>query len=115
MYSADGVDFSIDIQYLKKDKTIKYLYFTVIPYNAVGDKVTSSINGTSEFTGKVTGPINALYEDYNWYWEAAWYNNTLECIKLIKLRVEYTDGSTYTYVNEIGKILGDYKNDCSFK
>ena len=113
--SADGVEFLISILYLKKDKTIKYLYFTVIPYNAVGDKVKCNIRGTSEFVGSITGPINASYEDNYWTWESAWYNNTIRCIKLVKFVVEYTDGTSYTYVNEITKVLGDFKNSCDYQ
>ena len=110
--SADGVDFMISGQYLKRDKTIKYLYFTVVPYNAVGDRVQCNLRGNSEFTGKITGPIKASYDNQEWYWETAWYNSTVVCLKLVKVEVEYMDGSSYTYVNELYRILGDFKNKC---
>jgi len=110
--SADGVDFMISGQYLKTDKTIKYLYFTVVPYNAVGDRVQCNLRGNSEFTGKITGPIKASYDNQEWYWETAWYNSTVVCLKLVKVEVEYMDGSSYTYVNELYRILGDFKNKC---
>ena len=113
--SSDGVDLQVQAQYLKKSKTIKYLYFTVQPYNAVGDLVKCNIRDYSTFTGKITGPIIASYKDKFWNWEAAWYNNTVDCLKLIKVKVEYMDGTAYTYVKELPQILGDYNNDCSVK
>ncbi len=42
-------------------KTIKYIYFTVVPYNAVGDIVSCRISGDSTEYLQVTGP----YEPYN--------------------------------------------------
>lgn len=56
-------------------KTIKYLYFTVTPYNAVGDAVSSQIGNKRTTTISITGPIapltyeNALqnYRDYEYY------------------------------------------------
>lgn len=47
------------------------------------------------YTGKVTGPISPG----EWYgegyrWSCAWHNNTIGKAKLMKIRIEYTDGST---------------------
>ena len=111
--NADGVSFAIQLQYLKKAKTIKYLYITVVPYNAVGDPVTCNIRDHSTFTGKVTGPIKASASNRSYEWGQAWYNNTIRCIKLTKVKVEYMDGTSYTYETELPKILGSYKNDCN--
>lgn len=111
--SANGVDFSIEWLYLNEKKTIKYIYFTVIPYNSVGDVQTCSVRRSSSFTGKVTGPITSESVIRNPLWSTAWYNNTISCIKLTKVKVEYTDGTSYIYVNELPKILDDdFKNVC---
>jgi hypothetical protein len=113
MNSVGGVTVGITAQYFKKSKNIKYLYFTLTPYNSVGDKVACSIRGTSEFIGRVTGPVAAQYDPLFWFWETAWYNSAITCIKVSKVKIEYTDGSSYTYVREINKILGEYSNLCA--
>lgn len=38
-------------------KTIKYVSFTMIPFNAVNDRVSCEVRGVSARVGKVTGPI----------------------------------------------------------
>lgn len=112
MNSAGGVTVAMNAQYFKKSKTIKYLHFTLIPYNAVGDKIKCEIRGTSEFIGRVTGPVTSQYEPFFWFWETAWYNSAIKCIKVSKVKVEYTDGTTYTYVRELPRILGEFDNLC---
>lgn len=57
--SADGVDFTI-FWNNKSNKIIKYITFSVEPYNAVGDKVTCDIRNYSRFNGQVTGPIKKI-------------------------------------------------------
>lgn len=114
--SEGGVDFSIKWGYFDKSKIIKYIYFSVVPYNEVGDPQTCESRKYSTFTGQVTGPIKASFDFRSSKWEIAWYNNTIRCIKLTKVRVEYTDGSTYTYVKELPKILDDnFSNNCDYK
>ena len=111
--SASGVDFSIEWLYTASKKTIKYIYFTVVPYNRVGDIQTCNISGHSTFTGKITGPITSNSPHQTPYWSTAWYNNTISCIKLTKVRVEYMDGSNYTYIKELNKILSEiFNNTC---
>jgi len=112
--SAGGVSFSIDFGYFNSKKKIKYLYFTVVPYNNVGDMQICSVNRSSTFTGKITGPILAENKFDTSLWENAWYNNTITCIKITKVKVIYTDDSTYTYVKELNKILDNrFTNKCN--
>jgi hypothetical protein len=113
MNSVGGVTVGITAQYFKKAKDIKYLYFTLVPYNSVGDKVACSIRGTSEFIGRVTGPVSAQYDPLFWFWETAWYNSAITCIKVSKVKIEYTDGTSYTYAREVQKILGEFDNLCA--
>ena len=117
--SAGGVDFFIDWGYFDYSKDIKYISFTVVAYNNVADIQKCSIGGHSRFTGKATGPISAS-DEFNpsnsgvpFKWGTAWYNNSITCIKLTKVVVNYMDGSSYTYVNELPKILAnEYINSC---
>lgn len=114
--SADGVSFVIDWRYSNYSKIIKYIYFTVVPYNDVGDIVYSSISGQSTFIGEVTGPVKARDWINHSMWENAWYNNTITCVRLIKVRIQYIDGSSYTYANELPKILHyNFSNKCKYK
>lgn len=111
--SADGVDFSIEWINANQNKTIKYIFFTVIPYNAVGDIQSCKITGRSEFTGKVTGPIKPDSNLQTSYWETAWYNSTIDCLKMTKVEVKYMDGSTDLYIKDLPAIIDKtMKNKC---
>lgn len=111
--SADGVNINIELLYLNKSKNIKYFEFTFQPYNNVTDIQKSDISGHVNFTGQVTGPIKASDEIKTFTWENAWYNSTITCLKIIKVKVIYMDESSYTYVNELPNILDDnFSNSC---
>lgn len=94
--SADGVDLHI-VWTNKSDKEIKYAYFTVVPYNAVGDIVTCDITGESTFIGKETGPFRkGEGRDDSWRFECAWYNNTIDYVELTEISIDYIDGTSET-------------------
>lgn len=86
------------------NKTIKYIYFHVDPYNAVGDKVTCEIGDHSRYIGKSTGPFEAGYKSYYEFisgeymvgsiWECCWYNNTVKTIELVEIKIDYADGTS---------------------
>ncbi len=118
IYHKDAVDFEVDWKYINDKKVVKYIYFTVVPYNSVGDIQTCRISGDSEFTGRVTGPIERGYNGWpgsGEHWPFPWMNNTITCIELTKVKVVYMDGSQYTYINELPKILdSDFKNSCKY-
>lgn len=111
--SAGGVNVGIEWMYRNTEKDIKYIYFTLIPYNDVGDIQQSEIGGDSQFIGQATGPIQAENEFMTMTWENAWYNHSISCVKITKVRVEYMDGSSYIYVRELPKIMdSQYQNNC---
>lgn len=92
--SAGGVDLHVVWQNTS-DKVVKYCYFSAVPYNAVNDAVKCDIKRTSEYTGKVTGPINSNeWSGEGKRWQNAWYNNTIVRAELTNIRVEYMDGTT---------------------
>lgn len=112
---ANGVDFAIDWGYFNSEKEIKYIDFYVKPYNKVGDVQRCSITGASTFKGQLTGPISASDKFDRRVWRTAWYNKTISCIKITKITVKYLDGSNYTYVKELPKIMdSDYVNNCGY-
>lgn len=95
--SADGVSFYID-WYSTDEKEIKYIYFTVTPYNRVNDKQYCEIRDHSIFNGSVTGPFYYGSADYS-YWDCAWYNSDIDHIELDKITIEYMDGTKRIYYN----------------
>lgn len=95
--SAGGVDVFIGFTN-NSDKTIKYIYFEVTPYNAVGDEVYSQIGNESTVLLQDTGPYQkgeGLSGTY-YYWQNMWYTWDISSIVLDKIEIEYTDGSTKT-------------------
>src|SRR5262249_44731533 len=100
-----GVDLQIRWRNLSP-KTVKYASFSVVPYNAVGDPVECSIRGYSEFSGRVTGPIESgAWAGEDRVWETAWYNSTIVRGKLTRVSIEYTDGSTESISEDDAKLV----------
>lgn len=99
--SVGGVDISIAWEN-RSPKTIKYIYFTVTPYNAVGDVVSCEITNNSTVCVYCTGP----YEQYEGCyllgilvgstWENVWYRNSVAYFTIDKVEIEYMDGTTTT-------------------
>ena len=92
---VSGIDVDIVFKNLSK-KTIKYIYFTAIPYNKVGDIVESEIGGKIEASLAYTGPLRPEEETATHY-DAIWYNSTIVYSKLIELNVIFMDNTEYTY------------------
>jgi hypothetical protein len=92
--SADGVNVSIAWNNLSP-KEIKYITFTVKPYNAVDDVVFCNVSGDASYSLKVTGPIKAWNMDDNefHFWENVWYNNTIKRIEIEQIDIIYMDNS----------------------
>ena len=75
----------------------------------------SEVGGHSLFTGQSTGPIEAVETFRNPQWSNGWYNNTITCIKITKVKVEYMDGTSYVYVKELPKIMdSETSNSCNY-
>jgi len=102
--SVGGVGIFLDVIFTT-NKTIKYIYASFTPYNAVGDKMRCSIRGYESFTGEKTGP----YKRYNdktkapsilLGWKNVWYNKDIRCIKLDSIKVEYMGGNVRTFAED---------------
>lgn len=99
--SAGGVNLYV-IWTNMSEKTVKYAYFTVKPYNAVDDVVTCEIRDYSNYTARDDGP-KAKGEgnpSTYWRWENAWYNNSIKRVELTKVRIEYMDGTSEEITGE---------------
>jgi hypothetical protein len=91
---TDGVTAKFEV-FNPTNKTIKYVTFYVSGINAVGDKVYNirQQNYISEFRG--VGPIKTN-ESANYEWEYAWFTDVVETLKIIKIKIQYMDGSAKT-------------------
>lgn len=113
--SAGGAEPWIVWEYLQDDKTIKYITFNVVPYNAVGDVQASRIDGKTSARLLETGPIkpgDVYHEDG---WEPVWYNSTIRCIEIRRIDIEYMDGTRNVYVKDLPRIMmTDWTNSCTY-
>lgn len=107
--SVGGVDVYI-IPRITSPKKIKYINFEVEPYNAVGDKVSSDIGEKSNAMVRVTGPLTFGDKVTMWSFSNLWYNNSIHCLELLSVNVEYIDGSEETYKGDtLSKVLAPEK------
>ena len=99
--SANGV--GVRHRYFNaSDKVMKYITFTYVPYNDVGDQVCCTINKKVEAAGRLTGPVEPK-EVGSVEWDVLWYNPTISEIQLAEVSIEYMDGSKETLIgNDIG-------------
>ena len=84
-------------------KTIKYLIWSGKVKNAVGDYISCEVRHVSSFSGKYTGPLYSLCDDFA-TWDAVLFNASADEMVLTSVKVIYTDGSSVT----IGKQSLDY-------
>lgn len=89
---TDGVTAKFEV-FNPTNKTIKYVTFYVSGINAVGDKVYNirQQSYVSEFRG--VGPIKSK-ESASYEWEYAWFTDVVETLKIVKIKIQYMDGST---------------------
>ena len=89
--NTDGTSFRVQVLNPTK-KTIKYIWFSIIGYNPVGDKVFERSKQSSSITLKAVGPIepdkNGTYN-----FEYAWFTDLVETVKIAQVKVQYMDGS----------------------
>lgn len=93
--SAGGVSVKFTFKNLT-EKTIKYASFWFLPKNAVGDVVTCSIKGKGEDGVRYTGPLAPGEVAYGVLWENAWYNHTISDVYMLRVYIEYMDGTDET-------------------
>jgi len=108
--SAGGVDLKIGMVVFS-EKTIKYIRFTVDAYNKVQDKVRCEILRSSQRIALLTGPYKKGFStERPFTWENMFYNNTIDCFKLVHVEIEYMDGSIETFSEpDIKKLLVPYR------
>ncbi|WP_342617192.1 hypothetical protein [Rhodoferax sp. GW822-FHT02A01] len=104
MDSLGGVRVDAIISNPNKTSAIKYLQIKATPFNAVGDKVRSDINGVSTTDLLFTGPLKFEAEDFEESWSRVWYSPSITCIHVERIVVEFMNGRVMTMA---GKTLND--------
>jgi len=105
--SAGGVDCIIRFVNIS-DKRLKYVYFTVVPYNSVDDKAYSTVGHISEVILDHTG-----YDEKNDIvnfsrlplisskWPNVWYNRNIRYMEITKIEVIFDDNSKMVMNNNM--------------
>jgi len=88
---TEGTSAKITV-YNPTNKTIKYLWFSFVGFNPVGDKVIDRRSGTSVVTKKAVGPI-AKGETGTYTFEYVWFTDIVETAKIASIKVLYMDGT----------------------
>ncbi len=112
--SAGGVD--THAKFINtSNKSLKYVVFTVVPYNAVGDVAPSEIGRKTSARLKDTGPIGPGSGNGSGYWKNTWYNHSIRCIELVGVEITYMDGNTDSFIgDEIVRMMSTgTTNTCS--
>jgi hypothetical protein len=97
---TDGTGFKATV-YNSTKKTIKYVTFTVVGLNAVGDPVRGGFRGSTAAMLRGIGPIEP--EEIGTYSkDYMWMTDIVESFRVSNIKVEYTDGSS--------KVVSEMKN-----
>lgn len=119
--SAGGAQVNIVWRHLDPSKVVKYITFTVVPYNGVGDRVACTITGAGPRKLQATGPFDAIPLASATYghqavFDVQWYNPSITCITVTQVDVQYMDGSSKTYIKDLDSILSpEFQNNCTLR
>jgi hypothetical protein len=115
--SAGGVGMRTAYRNLSSAGRIKYIDLSVVAYNAVGDVVVDKVSGASTKSFRVTGPIDPTARaepDLQAVWGATWYNESITCLRLDRVRIEYLDGTEKTFAGSDQRIRHpEFANSCA--
>lgn len=115
-YEPDDVTGAVEVNFTiinPAKKKIKYVWFTLVAYNAVGDRTGDYIHGLKPVTLQGIGPVEQ-WSEAKWSFERVWYNETIDCVKITQIKVQYMDGSSRLF-DKPNLILGDgVSNVCKY-
>ncbi|MCS4054105.1 hypothetical protein [Salinibacter ruber] len=117
--SVDGVSVGLGVRNISQTKTVKYLRITWKLFNSVGEPTTGQNSESSTVETKIVGPIKPGEAGYTEF-ENAWYSSVGTCAEVRGIVVEHIDGSTTTYIDDLGKITQKAEKvrligDCSYE
>jgi hypothetical protein len=112
--SAGGVEPHATFVNPNPKLVVKYIRLRATAYNAVGDVVSSSIDGTSTAGMYMTGPLSHDDGERRAGWEPIWYNHSATCLKIQSVQVEFVGGKKLSFAgNTLRAALSpNLKNDC---
>lgn len=99
---TEGTSVKINI-YNPTQKVIKYLWFTFIGFNPVGDKVVDMRRGLN-ITMKGVGPIKPG-ESGTYEYSYVWFTDIVETARIASIKVQFMDGTFKTVTNPKDIIL----------
>lgn len=116
--SADGIASSFRISNISEDKTVKYARLTLRLFNPVGD-ATPGEHSPATQTVRAVGPIEPGDEGY-YDFENTWYSSTGSCVELRSVLVQYVDGSSSEYADNLDLVRKEgsgvnLAGDCSYE
>ena len=97
---TEGTGFEVEI-FNPTKKTIKYITFTVVGLNAVGDPVRDSVRGNSPKLRGI-GPIEPG-ETGSYSKDYMWMTDIVQSFRIQSVKVEYMDGSS-RIVSDVNKV-----------
>jgi hypothetical protein len=115
--SAGGVDAHVYFVNTT-DQQLRYVRIDVGAYNAVGDAAPSTISRRHVERLQAVGPFEPGRGNGNLmsgaFWENVWYNNSIACIKVERVEVEFMDRSKKVIQGDdiFFALTGDVTNQC---
>lgn len=111
--SAGGVD--AHVKFINtSNQTLKYVVFSVMPYNEVGDVAPSRIGNKTPARLRDVGPINPGEGNGTGYWENVWYNHSIRCIEVTYVDVTYMSGKSERIGPDLSKVMASgVSNSCT--
>lgn len=94
---TEGTSFRIQVLN-STNKTIKYIWLTVIGINAVNDPVRDPLKSGPALTVKAIGPIEKD-ESGTYEWQYMWHTDIVERFRISAIKVQYMDNSVRTIRN----------------
>lgn len=91
--TAGGIDAYVRFQNVS-ERTIKYVRFTVTPFNRVDDVAFSTIGNRSTTVLRDTGPYAPGERVTNSYFRNVWYNPTISRFEINSIEVIFMDDSS---------------------
>ena len=88
---TEGTSFKVRVSN-PTEKTIKYITFSVVGLNAVGDPVRDRIKGGPTMVVRAIGPIEKD-EGGTYNWEYMWHTDIVEKFRITEVKVQYMDNS----------------------
>jgi hypothetical protein len=115
--SAGGVEPYIVLFNPNPNTAIKYVTVDLSLFNAVGDRVMSTIGRESIASLRFTGPLAHADGEKQTYWRPVWYNSTGHCIRVESVAVTFMDGKTRSFVGKTLKsaLAPELINDCKVR